>query len=302
LGLGFNDFLGRLNGFVLGAMGDGAGPRGGTAALAWRGWPTTLQLQAYSLLERPSRQQLQPVTGADRERRGGEIAAAFARGGLSSMNVGLRFLAEQEERLDAADVLHRHLLDLHAEGALRRSRGEWGFAFGLSARSTEGRTEELHWGRERAAGSLRLDTPWADLRLLAEGGSMQGDTSPSDRFALGGVTTSLAPASAEGFRVAAPGLPALLAAGDRFRRVRGELHPGFGKLFIEHTALWDDPQPRPAYLRVAGWELDTADLGLPLERIQGLTGRISLRLGIYRILDGVLKDRTTASIGLAVRP
>jgi hypothetical protein len=147
-----------------------------------------------------------------------------------------------------------------------------------------------------------VDTPWLDLRGQVEGGLMVGDGSPVDRFALGGGATSLSPTAADGFRIPAPGLPAFLATGDRFRRLRGELMPGLGRFVLEHTAVWDAATSRPAYLRTAGWELDTADLGLPLERIQVLTGRLSLRLGLTRILDGQLKDRTTAYVTLSLRP
>jgi hypothetical protein len=302
LGAGFNDFLGRLNGFVIGALGDAAGPRGGAAALRWEGWRTPIQLHVYSLLERPSAQQLQAAYGLDRERRGAEAALDFPVLGPTALNVGARFLAEQEERLLPSATLHRHLLELHAEGLLRHSRGEWSYAFGLEGRSTEGRTASIHWSRERLKALAGLETPWVDLRATGEFGRMAGTASPTDRFTLGGAATSLSPASAEGFRVSEPGLPAYLAVGDHFRRLRAELDPGLGKFFVEHTALWIDPAPRPSALRVVGWELDSADYNLPLERLQGLVGRVSIRLGVYRILDGVLRHRTTASLGLSIRP
>ncbi len=302
LGAGFNDFLGRLNGFVIGAVGNAAGPRGGAAALRWNGWRTPVQFHAYSLLERPSAQKFQPILGLDRERRGAELALDFPVLGPTSLNVGFRFLAEQEQRLLPADTLHRHLLELHAEGLYRRSRGEWAYELGLDGRSVEGRTDTAHWSRERAKVQGGLETPWLSLRAMGEFGQMAGTPSFTDRFSLGGAATSLSSISADGFRVSQPGLPSFLATGDHFRRLRAEMDPGLGKVFVEHTALWTDPMPRPSALRVVGWELDSSDYDLPLERIQGLIGRVSFRLGIYRILDGVLKHRTTASLSLSIRP
>lgn len=298
LGLGGNDFLGRLNGLVLGSFGD---LRGGAAALRWEGWRVPVQLHAYGITEQPSRQRLRPMAGFDRERRGAELAADYLRQGPLPFRASLRGLLERED-MDGGPTRTRRLAELRTGLLWFRSAGEWSWQVGLGTGFALGETEGESWRRLQARVSYGLDSPWGALGLQASGGRVSGRPSPTDLFALGATATSLSPASADGFRLDQPGLPAFQATGTRYARLRTELRPGFGRFFVEHISVWTAPAPRPAALRIAGWDLDVADYGIPMDRIQGLVGRIGLKAGIYRILDGPLRHETTASVGLTVRP
>jgi hypothetical protein len=68
-----NDVVGRLDWIAAAAFGDAAGPRGGTVAAAWLGWPVAVRAQIFSALERPGSQRLVSRPELDQERRGGTL-------------------------------------------------------------------------------------------------------------------------------------------------------------------------------------------------------------------------------------
>ncbi len=84
--------------------------------------------------------------------------------------------------------------------------------------------------------------------------------------------------------------------------MRGDLGLGPFTAYLEHTAVWDDPGPRPAAQRVAGLELDSRRLALPMDVVRRLAGNLSFTLGLHRPLDGAMKGRTVGTLSVIVRP
>jgi hypothetical protein len=153
------------------------------------------------------------------------------------------------------------------------------------------------WQAQRAALTLRLETPVLPLRLSGEQGGFRGN--PNETFSLGGVTTSLVPQSLDLGRVEQPALPALSATGDRFLRWRGELG-SLVRAYGEGTALWNAGQGRGPYQRVLGLEFNLDGLGQ--EASEQATKRVRIRAGLHRPLDGAMRDRTVATLTLMLRP
>lgn len=301
VGVGGNDVLHRLNWQVLAGLGDGAGPRGGMAGVAWRGWRWAPSLQAFSILERPTSQRFAPVAGFDRERRGAELA--FTWEDLGRPRAYFRPVAALERVTPGGgSTLTRTLWGLETGLGNAWSRDGQGLQAALAAREQRGRTEGRTWNLTRATLTLGWINPWAPLTLHAEDGRITGDPTALDRFHLGGVGTSLLPAALDANRAAQAALPAYTATGNRLRRLRGDLGLGPFQAYVEHAAVWQDGGVRPAAQRVAGLELDSRSLGLPLDVLRRLTGNLSFSLGLHRPLDGAMKGRTVGTLSVIVRP
>jgi hypothetical protein len=301
VGAGGNDILHRLNWQVLAGFGDAAGPRGGMVGAAWRGWRWAPSLQAFSLLERPSRQDFTPAMGFDRERRGLELA--FERVDLGRPRSTIRpVVAVEQAEPTGQPRFKRSLWGVEASLGNTWSRDRQGLRAALAARQFQGRTEGQAWALTRATLTLGWANPWAPLTLRAEAGRLGGSPTRFDRLHLGGVDTSLLPTALDGNRVGQAALPAYTATGDRFGRLRGELQLGFFTAYVEHAALWDAGLPRPSAQRVGGLELDSRNLGLPQDVLRRLAGNLSFTLGIHRPLDGAMKGRTVGTLSLILRP
>jgi len=301
IGGGGNDILGRLNWQVLAGLGDGAGPRGGMAGAAWRGWRWAPSLHAFSLLERPSSQRFAPASGFNRERRGVELAFEFEE--LGQTGHRLRpLLAFERTAFEGGTSLSRTLVGAEAGVGRFWSHDEQGFRMALTAREQQGRTDGQAWHLTRVAFTAGWMNPWAPLTLRAEGGRIGGAPTLLDRFHLGGVPTSLLPTSLDGNRVLQAALPAYTATGNRLQRLRGELGLGLLQAYVEHTLVWPDSTPRPSAQRVVGLELDSRSLGLPLDVLRRMVGNLTFTLGLHRPLDGVMKNRTVGTLSVIVRP
>jgi hypothetical protein len=301
IGAGGNDILHRLNWQVLAGLGDGAGPRGIQSGVAWRGWRWAPSLQAFSILERPSSQRFEPLTGFDRERRGAVFA--FEEEELGRPRVRIRpVVAFERVALLGSRVISRSFLGAEAGVGNFWSRDEQGFRAALAAVEQQGHSDGQAWQLTRATLTIGWINPWAPLTVLAEQGRIGGRPTPLDRFHLGGVATSLLPASLDGNRVIQAALPAYTATGNRLQRLRGDLGLGIFQAYLEHIAVWQDLAPRPSAQRVAGLELDSRNLALPMEVLRRLAGNISLTLGLHRPLDGVMKGRTVGTLSVIVRP
>ena len=144
--------------------------------------------------------------------------------------------------------------------------------------------------------------PWVPITLRAEAGRVGGNPTPFDRFHLGGIQTSMLPASLDANRAVQPALPSYTEVGNRLQDLRGELGLGFVTAYLERSMVWDDTSPRPPALRVAGVEIDSQNLGLPMDVLRRLVGNLSFTLGLHRPLDGLMKNRTVGTISVIVRP
>jgi hypothetical protein len=143
----------------------------------------------------------------------------------------------------------------------------------------------------------RLETPVAPVTLLGERGALGGN--PAEAFTLGGVATSLVPASLDLGRVEQPALPARTAAGDRFLRWRGELGGSF-RVYAEGAALWTAGTARGPFQRVLGLEAVLA--GGTGSDGEAARQRLRVRVGLHRPLDGIMDGRTVATVSVVVRP
>ncbi|GLH69999.1 hypothetical protein GETHPA_15320 [Geothrix rubra] len=301
VGAGGNDILGRLNWQVLAGLGDGAGPRGGQTGLSWHGWRWAPSFQLFSVLARPSSQRFAPASGYDQERRGAELA-------LTREDLGRpRTLLVPSLAFERVVLAGRPGVD-RAVAGLRGAWGSWWTAdrqgASLSGRAAwqSGRTGGQDWTLARASLAAGWINPWAPLTLRWEEGRLSGDPTALDRFHLGGVATSLLPESLDLNRLAQAALPAYTATGDRLRRLRGGVGLGPLEAYVEHSVVWDAAAPRPAAQRVAGLELDSDRLGLPLDVVRRVAGNLRFSLGIHRPLDGAMKDRTVVTLSVLLRP
>ncbi len=301
LGVGGNDLIHRINWQVLAGLGDGAGPRGGMAGVAWRGWRWAPSLQVFSLLERPSSQNFTPRLGFDRERRGAELA--LVREDLGRPRTYLRPVVAFEQITPlGAITIDRSLGGVEAGLGDFWSVNDQGLLTSLAAQGQRGHTDGQAWTLARATVTAGWLNPWIPLTVRLEEGRIGGDPTVLDRFHLGGVPTSLLPTALDGNRVVQAALPAYTSTGNRLQRLRGELGLGLFQAYVEHTALWQDTTPRPSAQRVMGLELHSDRLGVPMDVLRRLAGNLTFTLGVHRPLDGVMKDRTVGTLSVIVRP
>lgn len=301
IGGGGNDMLNRLNWQVLAGLGNGTGPRGGTLGAAWRGWRWAPSLQVFSSLERPSRQDYFAARGFDRERRGGELALEYQ--DLGRPRFGLRPVAAFERITPiGGDGFARSLVGGVASMGNHWSRDGQGFRGATTVTGYQGRTGGQAWTLTRLELTAGWINPWVPLTVRAEAGRIGGDPTAFDQFHLGGVPTSLLPITLDGNRVNQAALPAYTAMGNRLQRLRGDLGCGVFRAYVEHAAVWEDTASRPSAQRVAGLELDSRNLGLPMDVLRRLGGNFSFTVGLHRVLDGIMKDRTVGTLSVIVRP
>jgi hypothetical protein len=301
LGMGGNDLIHRLNWQVLAGLGDGAGPRGGLAGVAWRGWRWAPSLQAFSILERPSSQNFAPTMGFDRERRGAELA--FRREDLGRPQSYFRpVVAFEQVTPVAAQAIDRSLWGVDAGLGNFWSVNDQGLRTSLVAQEQRGRTDGQAWTLTRATITAGWLNPWIPFTVRLEEGRIGGDPTVMDRFHLGGVPTSLLPTALDANRVVQAALPAYTSTGNRLERLRGELGLGIFQAYLEHTAVWEDSTARPSAQRVVGLELDSGRLGVPMDVLRRLAGNLTFKLGVHRPLDGVMKARTVGTLSVIVRP
>jgi hypothetical protein len=301
IGAGGNDILGRLNWQVLAGLGNGPGPRGGTLGAAWRGWGWAPSLQLFSSLEYPSYQDFLAVRGFDRQRRGLELAFDLEDRGRPWFSFRPATSSEQIIPIGGGG-LTRSLLGGAATLGNHWSWDEEGLKSSTALQVYQGQTDSHSWTLTRMGLTVGWINPWIPVTLRAEGGRVGGSPTAFDRFQLGGVLTSLVPPTLDANRVVQAALPAYTETGNHLQTLRTDLGLGVVTAYLEHAAVWDDASPRPAAQRVAGLELDSRNLGLPLDVLRRLAGNLSFTLGLHRPLDGVMKGRTVGTLSLILRP
>ncbi|MBL0210065.1 MAG: hypothetical protein IPQ13_03990 [Holophagaceae bacterium] len=308
LGFGGSDLLGRLSWQVLAAAGDAAGPRGAQASMVYRGWRWVPGFQVFSSLERPSSQRRGRVEGFDRQRTGCAVEFAY-----ESKNTAPAFF---KPTLSFERVLFKEAPNLRASRGLLGldfgisrfwNRGEaWGVRLSARAKDGVGRTDGNRWQLQSGSVQVRIFTPWTQLALKAESARVTGDPTPLDRLHLGGLGTSLAPLGLDWNRAEQPALPSYAAIGDRLHRLRAEAGSALCA-YVEHVAVWDHTQSRPAYTKVAGLELDLMRLIGNTEFIDRVVGPMTFVAGIHRVLkDGsqgeAMQGRSIATLSIVLRP
>ena len=300
LGVSGSDAVGRLRWQALAVVGNAAGPRGGSIAAAWLGFPAELRLQIFSALERPGSQRLVARPELDQERRGGFAAASWGRpffwGGLRLEAGGGWTRVEQGEQ----PRFDRALGSVRARGTLRRTRGESGFALDLDLSGSSGRTASASWSQQVAGARLSGITSAVSLALSACYGDTGGSPTRFDLFALGGASSAILPPGLDRNRVESPALPAAVQLGERFEAYRAELSPSGSPLLLyaERLRAWNGGTGKPDWIRLEGVEARFERL-VPAD----ILGPFSLYGGIARVRSREPRfDSIRGYAGLLFRP
>jgi hypothetical protein len=302
-----SDVVGRLDWIAAAAVGNAAGPRGGTVALRWSGLPVSLAAQLFSALERPGSQRLVSRPELDEERRGGAVEAS-----LQSVEPWGRVRAEgfaAATRVEAlgqpqgqgqrqGETFGRSLAGARAGLDWRRYRGKSGVALSFDAGGQFGRTDgqawDSRWARVSAAGTVE----GVSLTVAGRAGSTGGSPSRFDLFAVGGMSSAILPAALDHNRIDSPALPAASQMGDRFEGFRAELSSSGSPLLLyaERWRAWSSEKPEP--IRLEGLELRLERL-IPLD----LPDSLSLYVGAARVRSAAPRfDSVRGYAGLIYRP
>lgn len=281
LGVRAGDLVGRLDGVLIGAAGDGT-LEGGALASAWRGSPVEVSFHLFAADERPSRQD-GPLAAsaraglADFDRRGLELRALWDRqrgparlqlsGGLLSEDISSA-LGESSEQTSGF---------LETQLSLSRSRGKWWWQPGLAAHWEGGGD----WDRAGGVLDLGLGRDDTGLRLRWRREELSGRPPAGELLRLGGTSSSLLPRSVLAGRIVAPALPAGTLAGDTYEGQRAELSLGFlpVPLFAERHRLGFGTAGD--WLTLAGLEGRWTIAPIPLVRLPAL----DVRLGVAQVLE-----------------
>jgi WD40 repeat protein len=301
LGVEGSDVVGRLRWTALGAVGNAAGPRGGSVAAAWLGLPVAIRLQLFSALERPGSQRLVSRPELDEDRRGGFGSASWGRPfswGAVGVEAGGGWT--RVEALSNERTFDRALGSGTARIALRHTRGKSGLALDLDLSGSFGSTDRASW--TQGAGSIRLTgiTSPANLSLAARSGDTGGSPTRFDLFSLGGAGSSILPTGLDRNRIESPALPASVQRGERFEAYRAELSPSGSPLvlYAERMRAWNPGSERPDWIRLEGIEAR-------LERLApaDVVGPLSFYLGLARVRSRVPRfDSARGYAGLLYRP
>jgi hypothetical protein len=274
-------------------------------------------LNGFFSLEQPSRQRFEPISGFDRERRGAEFALTWRRLGMSPVMVKPFVAWESVKSVDTymepppatlyqlqtanmAESTDRAMVGTMAAFVTQRSKGDWGIGLNAAFHGAFGRTSVVDldasdWRIARLQAGLRFLTPVGPFRISAEDGRLQGNYNILDAFHFGGQNTGLVSDALDLNRVQQPAIPAYLMVGDRMRRLRAE-YGSSAYLYFEKTAVWFADGQNEDYQRVVGFEV--AD-GLSLPDMLSFTGLApTLRIGLHRPLDGVMKNKTVFTMGI----
>jgi hypothetical protein len=295
------DVVGRLDVLALGSIADAAGPRGGTLAGAWRGWPVAVTLQLFDATERPSQQ---PVTvpglgtRLNAQQRGAELAGTWGTQWLAGgLELGAGAYLGRIEPQGSASRDER-LGFVRAQVAGSPSRGRWRFPASVVARFDAGRTGGDSWRRVRSGIQVGALYGGSGLVLAWQRGSVRKAVSDLERLQLGGMPSSILPDAVLAAHVLVPALPAGTRVGDEHEGQRATLLLGGLPLFFERHHMWNQDSAKGDWLRLAGLEWDITGDPVPLVRIPGF----HVTLGVAQILDAPFKGSTKAWLGLTFRP
>jgi len=300
---GGGDFGGRLSWSVGGEFGWNGGTSGGALAARWSGLRAAdVVVRAYGFRERPGAASSEPRPAWGRDRWGGELFLDRERD-WDHGDVGLSAggLAERSDASSSAAGSTGRAFG-HAGGrfSVRRESERWGASLALSAAGAVGSTGGQGWQLGRAGARLKLRTPAGSFALGGEEGWTGGSPSRFDVFAVGGGASSFSPEADRLFTAEATALPKAVLSGARLETWRAEWTPVpplalYGAGFRASGGPHEQAASR---MLVAGLELrlSVADPPIPIG------GRLEAVLGIARILDEPLKNRTVGYLSISVRP
>ena len=292
------DVLGRLDWIAAAAFGNAAGPRGGTVALSWLGFPVELRAQIFSALERPGGQRLVARRELDSERQGGAVTASWQVFLPSGRIRAEAWAGATRVESLAEDIrFNRALAGARVRAEWRRFRAKNGVAAALEGGGEFGRTRDspwsARWGGLRVSGSAG----GATLSLLARSGATGGTPTAFDLFAIGGASSTILPPALDENRIGSPALPAASQIGERFEGFRADLSSASLPLsfYAERWRAWSGAV-RPDPIRLEGVELR-------LDRLVPLADSLSLYAGAARVRSRSPRfDSIRGYAGLIYRP
>ena len=314
LGVRGGDLVGRWEVLVLGALGDDAGAAGGTVAAAWRGAPIAVTAQAYRLRDRPSAQRRATAAGAtlDLDTTGLELAAGWDRpllGGAAGLHLALA--TETLDPRAGGGARDRHRLALEAVARRELRRGRWRLAADGALAWQRGETDGDGWSRR--GGSFDLDARHGDASFAfgITRHDLDGRPSALDLVRVGGMRTSLLPATAEGERIVVAALPAAALVGRDYQGERLALAlPGWPL-----RAFWARHRVRSPLLSRAGGAIDETSGWGPWLSLAGLDFDLALpplplldfpaarlELGLAYLLDEPYRHDWSGWVGVVWRP
>ncbi|MFH1178079.1 MAG: hypothetical protein V1750_11785, partial [Acidobacteriota bacterium] len=300
-GIRLGDPVGRLDLVALGGGGTGAGPGGGSLAVAWRGWPVEITAQLFATRERPSKQPVQVVglgAALDLDRRGGALSARWRRTWRASqLRLTSGLLLESVETAGGEELAQR-IVTLGGRFERTPSIGRWRFPHALDVRHDLGTTSGQDWRRWNGALELGVARRDSGLRLVWSRSSVRNAQATADRLQLGGLSSSLLPAAALAGRVRVAALPAGTALGDDYEGQHAAVTLGGLPLFFARHRLWVQGAGKGGWLSLAGLEWELTSDPLPLLRFPGF----HLTLGAARILDEPFKGKTKGWVGVEWKP
>jgi hypothetical protein len=240
-------------------------------------------------------------TALDRDRLGLELAAEWSRR-LRAGDLGL-VAGGIAERVDTPreDTVTRWTGFAGARVRRGDSWGKWNLFEALRLDYQAGRTGEDDWTRGggellAGAGYGRRNVVVSYRRRAADGASRA-----IDALHLGGLESGLIPRSALTSRILDPALPPAIRTGDRYEGWRLEL-PGAivedTRLFAQRHRVWYDGGAKGEWLDLVGLEWGFRAGPESLLRIPW----IEVRVGVARILDPPLEDRTRGWLNVVYRP
>ena len=278
LGADSSDVLGRLHLMALGSVGDVAGPRGGSAAAAYRGLPVTLTAQIFSAIEKPGEQGLEPRPAFDEQRFGGFLEAAWSRpyawGRVETRAGGG---GSRVDALAVGDVFTRALGSAGGRLVFRRTRGRTGFGVDADVDASAGQTAGSGWRQWNAGGRILGILPFATLSGAGRTGGTGGSPTLFDLFSIGGASSAILPPGLDANRVQSPALPADVQAGERVEVFRAEISGATvpAVVYAEWLRAWSGGPSRPDPVRVVGAEA-RLDRLIPPE----FGRRVTFRVGV----------------------
>ena len=257
LGADAGDPIGRVHALAAGSLGDAAGPRGGVAALAWRGWPVAAIVQGFSAIEKPGAQGLVSRPELDEERAGGWLGLEWGRPfswGRVAVEAGGGGTRVEAFALDRAFT--RALGSAAGELSLRHTRGRWGWAASLDAFGAAGYTDGGSWTQGAGSAALSGVTPAATLTGTARRGGTGGSPGGFDLFRIGGAPSVVFPEGLDRNRIYSPGLPNAVQTGTKLEGYRAELSVAAAPVAVygEWLRAWSG-EARPGFVRAVGAEL-----------------------------------------------
>jgi hypothetical protein len=301
IGVEGSDVVGRLDWVAAASIGNAAGPRGGSVALTWRGFPVALSAHIFSARERPGRQRLLHRPELDSDRTGGFLDASWGRtfsGGRVRLDAGGG--ASRVQPLAGGRDFDRALFSIRGRAASRSIRGKTGFGVELDGSGSAGRTDGRSWNQFLAGAGLSAFFPVARISAFGRFGDTGGSPTRFDLFSVGGAPSAVRPEGLDRNRVELAALPAAVQTGERVESLRGEAaFRGLPLvLYGERLRAWT-PGAKPDPVRVVGAELRIDERSLPIS----VSGDLSLYAGVAKIRSSSPRfDSVRGYAGLLYRP